>query len=193
MILLILFYFAMVIVAGLLIAFGFSFYLKNRRLSAPQDQRINLYPPDPRIYRPLFAPSESDLLASERAEEKAKQERAQEEKRLAAEKESAAKMADTGELFTQWAKAPDTKRLGELLAAAAGTESAEFFSEISKNVIQIWHNKKIAGLTAADLAALLDSHLRLLPQQEMASGALFWLKEDIAALRNETEKNNLQG
>ncbi len=183
MILLILFYFAMVIVAGLLIAFGFSFYLKNRRLSGPEDQRINLYPPDPRIYRPLFEPSESDLLALERADKKVNQERAQEERRRAAEEEFAAKMADTGALFTDWAEAPDIKRLGELLAAAAGTGSAECFSGISKNVIQVWHNKKIAGLRAADLAALLDSHLRLLPQQEMASGALFWLKEDIAALR----------
>lgn len=173
----------MVIIAGLLIAAGFSFYLKNRRLSGPENQRINLYPPDPRIYRPLFEPSESDLLALERADEKAKQERGRKEKRLAAEKEVAAKTADTSALFTQWAEAPDIKRLGELMAVAAGTESAEIFSEISKNVIQIWHNKKIAGLRAADLAALLDSHLRLLPQQEMASGALFWLKEDIAALR----------
>lgn len=185
MILLILFYLAVVIAAGLLIAFGFFFYLKNRRLSAPQDQRINLYPPDPRIYRPLFAPGESDLLASERAGKKLRQELAGEEKRRAAKQEFMDRMKSVNALFTDWTKAPDTKRLGELLAEAASAGSAEYFSEISTNVIQIWHDKKIAGLTAAGLAALLDSHLRLLPQQEIASGALFWLKEEIAALRNE--------
>jgi hypothetical protein len=185
MILLILFYVVLVIAVGLLIAFGFSFYLRSRQISAPEDQRLNLYPPDPRIYRPLFAPSESDILAFERADEKVKQERAQEEKLRAAENEFAVKTEHTGTLFRVWTKAPDGKRLGGLLQAAAETESAEFFSEISTNVIQIWHSKKIAGLTAADLAALLDSHLRLLPQQEIASGALFWLKQEIAALRNE--------
>jgi hypothetical protein len=175
----------MVIAVGLLVAFGFSFYLRSRQLSAPEEQRLNLYPPGPEAYRPLFAPSESDLLAFERADEKVKQEHAQEEKRRAAEKEFAAKTKHTCALFTDWAKAPDSKRLGGFLQAAAETQSAEFFSEISTNVIQIWHDKKIAGLTAADLAALLDSHLRLLPQQEIASGVLFWLKQEIAALRNE--------
>lgn len=185
MILLILFYLAVVIAAGLLIASGFFFYLKNRGLSASQDQRINLYPPDPRVYRPLFAPSESDAVAFERAGEKARQELAEKEKRRAAKQEFMNRMESVNALFRDWAEAPDAKRLGELLQAAAGTESAGFFSEISTNVIQVWNDKKIAGLTAADLAALLDSHLRLLPQQEIASGVLFWLKEDIAALRKE--------
>ena len=179
MILFILFYLAVTIAAGLLIAFGFFFYLKNRSLSASQDQS---YIGDRQNLRPLFAPSESDFLASEREWEKVRLEAAEEERARAAKQEFTDRIKDANTLFTDWAKAPDSKRLGELLAAAAGTESAEYFSEISTNVIQIWHDKKIAGLTAADLAGLLDSHLRLLPQQEIVSGALFWLKQEIAAL-----------
>jgi hypothetical protein len=182
MILFILFYLAVVIAAGLLIAFGFFFYLKNRSLSASQDQP---YIEDRQNLRPLFAPSEADFLASEREREKVRLELAGEERRRTAKQEFTDRIKSVDALFTDWAKAPDNKRLGGLLAAAAGTESAEYFSEISTNVIQIWHDKKIAGVTAADLAGLLDSHLRLLPQQEIVSGALFWLKQEIAALRHE--------
>jgi hypothetical protein len=187
---LILFFFAVVIAAGLLVTFGFVFYLKNRGLSASRDQQINLYPPDPASYRPLFAPSEEELRAVEKAEANAENLRAQKDERAAAEKELIDRMESARSLLAEWSEAPDRKRLGEVFLAAADVKSAEFYSEISTNVIQVWKNEKIAGLTAADLAALLDSHLRLLPQQELDSGSLFWLRQEVAALRAE---KNLQG
>jgi hypothetical protein len=33
----------------------------------------------------------------------------------------------------------------------------------------------------------LDSHLRILPQQERLSGAIFWLKQEIENLRRKSE------
>jgi hypothetical protein len=184
MILLILFYLAVVIAAGLLIAFGFSFYLRSRQISAPEDQN---YLAHPQNFRPLFAPSEEDIRALESAEKEAEKQRARENEH---ENERQALLEKSGlanEFKRIWLNAPDRRGAAELLRLAGESENAETFSEIAENVIQVWHDEKIAGLKAAELAALLDSHFRLLPQQEMASGALFWLKQEIAELRLKAE------
>jgi hypothetical protein len=185
MILLILFYSALVIVAGLLIAVGFSFYLKRRELPAPQDRRINLYPPHPEVYRPLFAPSPDEVRAQERAEDEARLQTERAARAEAARQILREKSVKAQDFMAAWQGSPEKQGTAELLRLAAGTESAEIFSEIAQNVIQVWKNKEIAGMPAADLAALLDSHLRLLPQQELNSGALFWLRQEVAALRSE--------
>ena len=174
----------MVIAAGLLIAFGFSFYLRSRQISAPEDQK---YFADPPNFRPLFAPSEEDIRALERAENEAEKEHARENEREAGRQALLEKSALAKEFRSIWLNAPDRRGTAELLRLASMGENAETFSEISENVIKVWQDEKITGLTAADLADLLDSHFRLLPQQEMASGALFWLKQEIAALRREPE------
>jgi hypothetical protein len=180
MILLILFYVAVVILAGMLIAFGFSFYLKSRQISAPENQRYLTEPPE---FRPLFAPGEEELRALEN-EEKA---RAAESARAGAADVLRQKAETAQRYFAGWQNTPDKRTIGTALQLAAESESAKTFSEISENVIKTWQDKKIAGLAAADLADLLDSHFRTLPQQEMASGALFWLKQEIAALRREVK------
>jgi hypothetical protein len=40
-------------------------------------------------------------------------------------------------------------------------------------------------LSRVDAAALVDSHMRLLPQEERSSGALFWLREEVTKMRKE--------
>lgn len=181
MILLILFYLAVVIAAGLLIAFGFSFYLKSRQISAPEDQN---YLADPPEFRSLFAPDDEELRALEREETA----RLSEEKRAAA-KDILLQRAETARKFcADWQNAPEKRTTGTVLQLAAECENAEIFSQTAENVIKVWHNERIEGLTAAELADLLDSHFRILPQQEMASGAVFWLKQEIAALRAEPNK-----
>lgn len=186
MILLILFYLALVILAGFLIALGF--YFKSRQLPAPDERRELIYPPDPRLYRPLFAPSDEDVRALEQEKNKQKSEARQEAEKDAVRQRSVL----ARDFYAVWANAPDRRGAAALLRLAAASESAETFSEISESVLKVWQDEKLEGLTAADMAGLLDSHVRLLPQQEIASGALFWLKQEIAALQNEAEKNNLQ-
>lgn len=136
-------------------------------------------------YRPLFAPTEDELRASAREEKAlAEAKKAEEERRILIEK--AEKVT---EFASEWRIAPDRKRTIELLFLASGAESARTFSEISENVIKLWRENRIENLTAQDLADLLDSHFRILPQQERTSGALFWLKEEIQKLRREVRGN----
>jgi len=72
---------------------------------------------------------------------------------------------------------------------ASESENAKIFSEISENVIKLWRENRIENLEARDLADLLDSHFRTLPQQERTSGELFWLREEIENLRREVRGN----
>jgi hypothetical protein len=130
-------------------------------------------------YRPLFQPTEDELRAEMR-EEKARAEakKADEARRILVEK------AEKVSAFAkEWQLAPDRKRTIELLFLAAENGNAKTFSEISENVIKLWRENRIENLTAQDLADLLDSHFRILPQQERTSGTLFWLKEEIERLR----------
>jgi len=136
-------------------------------------------------FRPLFEPTEDELRACER-EEKAQ---AAAKKAEAARQILVEKAEKVSEFEKVWSAAPDRKRTIELLFLASESESAKIFSEISENVIKLWRENRIENLTARDLADLLDSHFRLLPQQERTSGALFRLKEEIGKLRGEVRGN----
>jgi hypothetical protein len=136
-------------------------------------------------FRPLFEPDEDDLRAFER-EEKALEDakKADEARQVLVEKAEKA-----SELKKTWSASPDRKRTIELLFLASESENAKFFSEISENVIKLWRENRIENLEARDLADLLDSHFRILPQQERTSGELFWLREEIENLRREVRGN----
>jgi len=157
----------------------------KRRNSFPLEQN----PPknfEAENFRPLFQPSEDELRAFER-EEKSNIEakKAEEERRVLIEKSDKA-----FEFEKVWRKLPDRKKTIELLFLACESESSKTFSEISENIIKLWRENRIENLTAQNLAELLDSHFRTLPQQERTSGALFWLKEEIKNLRSEVRGNN---
>ncbi|HVE55685.1 MAG TPA: hypothetical protein VNB22_02590 [Pyrinomonadaceae bacterium] len=136
-------------------------------------------------FRPLFQPTHEELRAFEREENaRIKAKEAEKVRRILVEKTEKA-----FEFEKIWRDLPDRKKTIELLFLASESENAKTFSEISENVIQLWRENRIENLTALDLADLLDSHFRTLPQQERTSGALFWLKEEIRNLRRKSEDN----
>jgi hypothetical protein len=155
----------------------------KRRKSLPLEQN----PPknlSAENFRPLFQPTEEDMRAFEREENaRAEAKKAEEARRILVEK--AEKLS---EFEKTWRELPDRKKTIELLFLASESESAKTFSEISENVIKLWRENRIENLTALDLADLLDSHFRTLPQQERTSGTGFWLKEEIKNLRTKSEE-----
>jgi hypothetical protein len=134
-------------------------------------------------FRPLFQPTEDDIRAFER-EEKAQIEakKAEDARRILEEK-----FEKVREFEKVWRGSPDKKKTIELLFLASQTESAKIFSEISENIIKLRRENRIESLKTNDLAELLDSHFRTLPQQERTSGVGFWLKEEIENLRAKSE------
>lgn len=170
----------MIITVGLSAVLGFSFF-NNRRAKSLQTKNQNLI--EPPAYKSLFAPDEAEIRAFEQAEKA----NAEVEKVESANKVLRSKVEQLRELNKIWVENPNKKNTIELLFLATQTESAKTFSETAKSVLQGWRTGKLKSLTAADLAQLVESHLWLLPPQERISGAIFWLKQEIADLRRESE------
>lgn len=155
---------------------------RRNSLSSEQNPLKNF---EAKNFRPLFEPTEAELRAFEQTEKaRIAAEKAEETRRIFEEK--AEKVA---EFEKMWSAAPDRKRTIEFLFLAAQSENAKIFSDASENVIDLWRKNRIENLTAPDLADLLDSHFRILPQQERTSGAMFWLREEIERLRAEVRGN----
>lgn len=171
----------MVIIAGVSAVAGFSIYLKrkNKFLESNNQKQFDDAPP----VRSLFEPSDEEMRAEKREVRiKFEVERKEIEQKILLEK---AKRARDFEQI--WRSEPTRQNTIEFLRLAAESESAEVFSQTAENVIQILLHEQAGNMTAEDLADLLDSHFRILPQQERISGALFWLKQEIENLRRKSE------
>jgi hypothetical protein len=178
MILFILIFFTMIIAVGIASVVGFSNYLKQRRQLPQDDSPRQLENPPP--YRSLFEPTDDEIRLQQRedylrkqADEKASRQEQLKQKAAAVRKELSA-----------WLGAPDKSGAVRVILEASGSESARVYSEIAESVIKVVRENRVPGLGGNELAELLDSHFRLLPQQERNSGELHWLKNEITALSN---------
>ena len=168
----------MVIVVGIAAVAGFSIYLKRRDKSLDTNNQKQFDEP-PQGYRSLFAPTDEEIRASGRETQmKIEAERKETESVIAFDKVKAVR-----EFEKVWRNEPTTQNTIEFLRLASQSESAEIFSQTAESVIQVTHHEQAGRLSKTDLADLLDSHLRILPQQERFSGAIFWLKQEIENLR----------
>lgn len=173
----------MVIVVGATTILGFSVYLKRRPKSLESNNQT-IFDDVPQ-YRSLFAPTDEEIRQSELEESSARQAKeAEEARRLAAEK-----TGKVQECEKDWRTTPNRRNTVELLRLASESENAETFSKTAESIIKVWRGKRLQDLTGDDLADLLDSHLRTLPQQERTSGAIFWLKQEITKLREKSEES----
>ncbi|MGB7202593.1 MAG: hypothetical protein WBD16_10030 [Pyrinomonadaceae bacterium] len=125
--------------------------------------------------RPLFAPSEDELRREETRTLARKIARREYRAKAAAR-------ATIDEALSNWRSVSDLKNTSELLRVSAEAGQIGDFSRAANEIIEVFRKSGIDGLTRGDLAALLDSHYRLLPSGEQASGELFWLREEIAKL-----------
>ena len=187
MLLFIIIFFAVIIAVSVAAVAGVSIYRTRRRqslLAAAANQKQFNEPPEG--YRSLFAPSDEEIRALEREEQVETAARRQEsERQIAFEK------AETVREFEKiWRNEPNRSNTIELLRLAAISESAEIFSQTAESVIQVTHHEPTGRLSKKDLADLLDSHLRILPQQERLSGAIFWVKREIKNLRGKSESKS---
>ncbi len=180
MIIFILIFFAGVITVALFSIIGFGFFLKRRRISldTKNHKQFDDAPP-----RSLFESTGEEFGASQR-EEQVKFEEAKKKFKLEVLSEKSERV---GEFENVWRGAPTKQNTIEFLRLAAASESAEIFSQAAENVIQVWRGEQLGDLSNKDLADLLDSHLRILPQQERFSGAIFWIRQEIEILRRKSE------
>ncbi|CAN5527264.1 hypothetical protein BH10ACI2_BH10ACI2_25180 [soil metagenome] len=126
--------------------------------------------------RPLFEPSRDELKLE--ADTRLAKHIARREYRAKAAAREAVDRAVTG-----WRKERDGGHAAELLRVTAESGLDGDFSRASGEIIATFRGDGIAGLTSGGLAALLDSHMRLLSTSERGNGEIFWLKQEVAKLR----------
>ena len=151
-------------------AAAFVFVRRRERSDLLESQRHRHI--DGENLRPLFAPDEDELARE--ACEKAQAE-TEEAERIEAQK----KLASFEEFRQTWRELPDRANTVELLFRASEMESGELYLD---TVDELLH-KRPEGLSADELAELIDSHFWLLPQNERTPGAAYTIKRELAALR----------
>ena len=128
--------------------------------------------------RPLFEPSAKELKLE--ADQKAARSIAKREYRAKAD----ARNAVDGALAV-WRAQPNGSNAAELLRVTAENGLDGDLSRAAEEILVVFRERRIDGFTNSDLAALLDSHIGLASVSERGSGAIFWLKQEVAKLRAE--------
>ena len=93
------------------------------------------------------------------------------------------KLAKLEDLRQTWLANPNKRDAASLLLMASECESAAVFSSVTGDVVHAWSAGRLDGLSAAELATLIETHLWLLPQKEKMSGEAFVIKQEISALK----------
>lgn len=168
------------VLASLSAAFLLFRYAKRSDPELPVHQTISTEAPSGA--RPLFAPTDEDLQR-ESSEKVARSIARREYRAKAKERES----VDTALL--NWREDRNAKTAAELLRVVTTTNLEGAFSRSASEIIEDYRASHLLGIAESDLAALLDSHLKLLPAGERSSGELFWLKQEIADLRKRTSRS----
>jgi len=147
------------------------------RQNAPQvSAQIPVSVDPPLNARPLFAPTDEDLRRESEIENA----------RVIAKREyyaRASSRAKVDKALKSWRDESNAKTAAELLRVAVGDGLEGDFFRAATEIINVFHSNGIDGLRAFDIAALLDSHLRLLTAGTNDSGELFWLRQEIARLK----------
>lgn len=125
--------------------------------------------------RPLFAPTDDELRRE--TEENAARRIARREYRARADVRAKVDAA-----LARWRTSSDGTSAAELLRVTAENGLESDFSRAAEEIVRIFRTTGVAGLSAPNLAELLDSHCRILPAAKRSSGDLFWLREEIASL-----------
>lgn len=124
----------------------------------------------------MFAPTDAEMrreAETQRAREIAKREyHARSESR---------KLVDAA--LNVWRENKTRANAVDLLRVTAENGLDGDLARAADEILKVYRETGIDGLDDGDLAALLDSHLRLASQKEAGSGALFWLKQEVARLR----------
>ena len=166
----------LILVAGLALVSAAYLLFRVAKPHGPQSlAQLQVSVDPPPNARPLFAPTDEELR---REDELAKA-------RAVARREYHARARVRGiidKAVADWRDVNSSGTAAELLRATATDGLEGDFSRAANEIIEIFYSRGIDGLRAEDLAALLDSHLRLVPAEMVNSGELFWLRQEIERL-----------
>lgn len=159
----------------ILAALAFAFVARRSRHSnyLPDHDPLNI---DASRFRPLFAPSEEDLLAVEREKQDAIDAEQLENARLVREK----KLANFAEFRQTWHTSEKRESVAGLFARAVEFQNGEVFLETVKTVLDA---RQSLDLSDEDLAQLIESNFWLLPANERTPGITFTVNQELKTLQ----------
>jgi hypothetical protein len=160
-----------------LLSAAFLFARFARRQTNQITDQNTVLPLPPFGARPLFEPSDAEI----RLENKAKDAR---EIAIREDSARAETRAAIDAALGEWQNHHSRATAAKLLAITAESGDAGDFARAAEEIVKVYRESGVAGLGDSDMAALLDSHLRLLSGAKAGSGALFWLKQEVARLRS---------
>lgn len=156
---------------------AFLFWAKGRRARSEITSSVDQHRIDNTRLRPLFEPSQDDLDNEARAVEARQIDAREDAKRAQAD----ARIVDA---LDRWRSSPSVSSAADALTLISEDGNGEKFSQAADEMMAYYRATDFQALSAASLADLIDSHIRLLPVSERGSGTLFWLKEEISRLRS---------
>jgi hypothetical protein len=163
-----------VIVAAIAVAFAARSRRRTEYLTGDPPKAL-----DASRFRPLFAPSDEDLLADEQEKQAVFDAQRVEEERLARQK----KLAKFDEFRQTWRESIQRANTLELFRLAADLQSAESYLETVTAVLHERSTGRMADVSDRDLADIIESHFWLLPANERTPGVAFTIDREVAALR----------
>ena len=157
-----------------LVAIAAYFYLRFPNRSQTSD--LSLPPPPPS--RGLF----SDLRVNEL--------RTPAEKPPAEPKVDSKAFEEAVAAIRDFQQSPDKNTATKLLHIAALTDDAKNYGRAVELLVTSWREGSLAGFTAGQLQALINSEYWVLSSHTRSSGAGFVLKRTLATANRELEPNN---
>ena len=151
-------------------------YAKRQTDRIPDNNTV--LPLPPAGARPLFEPDAAELRAAARETEARDIARREDSDRTASRE--AVKTA-----LNEWRRNTNSRTAAELLRVCAGSGDQGQLEIAAEEILKVYRESGVTGLNDGDMAALIDSHLRLAPSGRRDAGALFWLTQEVARLRSE--------
>ena len=147
------------------------FYLYRRKNS---DQLLN--EPDLSHLRPLFMPSDADLLA----EELESQQRLKAIAAAEAEAEENRRNVEFRDRLDRWKAAPTRSATLDLLNSVQN--DGTFLADAAESICEEWNNGRL-DLSATDLAQLIESQSWLVPAEKRTPGVSYRIQRLLSSLR----------
>ena len=154
-----------------------AYYFLHKREASEQLLDMASADVDKSHLRPLFMPTDDELRAEE-AEARNRLEEARAAELEAAKRKATEEFADR---LDAWRSQPLRGSIAGLFDAAG--DDAEFFAGAAESVYDEWSVGRVAGLSASDLAQMLDSQFWLIPSEKRTPGVSFRLQRLLSGLR----------
>jgi Xaa-Pro aminopeptidase len=165
------------ILLTLLAASAIIYFFNRRNFEKQLGFENSGFIPETTNLRPLFEPTEEELLAEEREVEK----KLIVNERQASEEAGRKRARAFRTRLNAWRMSPNKTEIADLLEAAS--VDGEMFADAAETIASELQNSKIEGVSTDDLAQMLESYFWLVPAEKRTPGVSYRFQTILRSLR----------